>query len=424
MEFGDNPCGFASWVFFRHLEEGARLDEVIVTSPSRPSIDEMMGNGARPIPPTVQSRRGAGPRLFRLFSIVGLLYIFLLSIGIIESGFKIAGQPLAEALISSTTNPFIGLFIGILATSLVQSSSMTTALVVTLVSAGTLSVGNAVPFIMGANIGTTVTATLVALGSVTRKEEFRRAFAAATVHDFFNVLTVLVLFPLEVQWHPLQKAAVWMTSLLGGVEGGTFNSPIKAILKPVAHALENSLLEGMGLGRGVTVIVMSGIGLVGLFISLIFISKVMRTVIAGASENVLRRAVGANIYLALIIGAVLTATVQSSSITTSLMVPLVGTGILQIAHVYPLMLGANMGTTVTALLASLTGNFAGITIALTHLCFNTAGILLFLPLPFMRWPIVLSTRFASWATDNRILAMLCVAGAFFGLPGLLILLTR
>jgi sodium-dependent phosphate cotransporter len=400
------------------------LDEVIGASKDQLSVGGTIGNSPGPTPYGAPSSRNIGHRILRSFSIVGLLYIFLLSIGIIESGFRIAGQPVAEALISSTTNPFIGLFIGILATSLVQSSSMTTALVVSLVSAGTLTVSNAVPFIMGANIGTTVTATLVALGSVTRKEEFRRAFAAATVHDFFNVLTVLVLFPVELQWHPLQKTAIWITSLLGGIEGGTFNSPIKAVLKPVAHALQNSLFEGIGLGRGPTVIVMALIGLTGLFTSLILISKVMRGVIAGTSENILRNAVGANIYVSLIVGAAVTAAVQSSSITTSLMVPLVGTGILQVAHVYPLMLGANMGTTVTALLASLTGNFAGITIALTHLCFNVAGTLLFLPLPFMRWPIALSEGFAAWAANNRVLAIICVAGTFLGLPALLVLLTR
>lgn len=400
------------------------MDETITVSRDQQLIDAEIQSSPGPIPKATPPSRGAAYRTLRFFSVVALLYIFLLSIGIIEAGFRIAGQPVAEALISSTTNPFIGLFIGILATSLVQSSSMTTSLVVTLVSAGTLTVGHAVPFIMGANIGTTVTATLVALGSVTRKEEFRRAFAAATVHDFFNLLTVLFIFPLELKWHPLQKTAVWMTSLLGGVEGGTFNSPIKAILKPAAHALQDSLLEGFGLGRGLAATAMILVGLAGLFISLIFISKVMRGLIAGTSENILRNAVGANIYVSLIVGAALTATVQSSSITTSLMVPLVGTGLLQVAHVYPLMLGANMGTTVTALLASLTGNFAGITIALAHLCFNLAGTLLFLPLPFMRWPIGLSQRFAAWAANNRVLAMVCVAATFLGLPGLFVLLTR
>lgn len=130
-----------------------------------------------------------------------------------------------------------------------------------------------------------------------------------------------------------------------------------------------------------------GTGLVGLFLALVFLSKTLRHAMAGTSENAIRKVVGLNPYVTLLIGTVLTVAVQSSSITTSIFVPLVGTGILTLEQVYPLTLGANLGTTVTALLASMVGNKAAISIALTHLCFNLAGTLLFLPLPFMRWPV-------------------------------------
>ena len=129
-------------------------------------------------------------------------------------------------------------------------------------------------------------------------------------------------------------------------------------------------------------------------------------------------------YMALLIGATLTVAVQSSSITTSLFVPLVGTGLLTLPQVYPLTLGANIGTTVTALLASMVGNVAAIGIALTHLLFNIAGILIFLPIPFMRWPIKCATAFANWATERRVMAIVYVFVAFFGIPSLLIWLTR
>ena len=362
--------------------------------------------------------------LVRTIGVLALLYIFLLSIGFIETGFKTAGKSLAEALISSTTNPFIGLFIGILATSLIQSSSTTTSLVVGLVAADALTLRGAVPFIMGANIGTSVTNTLASLGSVTRKEEFKRAFAAATVHDFFNVLTVIVLFPLEMRFHFLEQSAVWIAAHLLGVEGGTFESPVKAILKPVTGGYKDLLMQSWSLSKVAAVTTMIITGLTGLFISLVVLSKMLRSVMAGASENAVRRVVGANMYGALLIGAALTVSVQSSSITTSLFVPLVGTGLLTLAQVYPLTLGANIGTTVTALLASLVGNAAAIAIALTHLLFNIAGILIFLPLPFMRWPIKLASGFSNWATERRGMAIVYVLIAFFGIPGLLIWLTR
>jgi solute carrier family 34 (sodium-dependent phosphate cotransporter) len=72
--------------------------------------------------------------------------------------------------------------------------------------------------IIGANIGTTVTNTLASLGSIRRAEEFRRAFEAATVHDFFNLLAVAVLFPLQLATGFLSTAAAWITEILRGAE--------------------------------------------------------------------------------------------------------------------------------------------------------------------------------------------------------------
>jgi sodium-dependent phosphate cotransporter len=374
---------------------------------------------APPVEPPSRSRGW-----FRLALVLSLLYVFLLAITFIETGFKTAGKPLAEALIATTTNPFLGLMIGIIATTLIQSSSTTTSIVVGLVAAEALSLRNAVPLIMGANIGTTVTSTLASIGSISRREEFRRAFSAATLHDFFNFLTVLALFPLEMRFHILERMATWISTSLLGLEGGSFTSPVKQALKPMAEGLKHLLLDTMHLGKTAAVITMVVLGLLGLFFALVMLSRVMRKVVASASEGAISRIVETNLYLTVLIGAALTVAVQSSSITTSLMVPLVGTGILRLEAVYPLVLGANLGTTVTALLASLVGNVAAISIALTHLCFNILGMLIFLPIPLMRWPIGLARRYANWATDHRSLAIAAIFFVFYGVPGILILLTR
>ncbi|MBT7424256.1 MAG: Na/Pi cotransporter family protein, partial [Candidatus Marinimicrobia bacterium] len=135
----------------------------------------------------------------KVVAILSILYMFLVSIGMIGLGFKGLGRGFAEQLLSSSAAPLIGLFIGILATSLIQSSSTTTSLVVGMVAAGTfgndpiLAVTAAIPYIMGANIGTSVTNTIVALGHIVNKNEFKRAFSASIVHDFFNVLSVIIL---------------------------------------------------------------------------------------------------------------------------------------------------------------------------------------------------------------------------------------
>ena len=130
--------------------------------------------------------------------------------------------------INATGSRFISLFIGVFATVLFQSSSTTTSLIVGMAGGGLIGLSSAVPMVMGANIGTTVTNTLVALGHIRRKEEFKRAFAASTVHDFFNMLAVIIFFPLEIMFGFLEKTA----TLLGNfffteISEKPFQSPIK-----------------------------------------------------------------------------------------------------------------------------------------------------------------------------------------------------
>merc|ERR1711998_117204 len=94
-------------------------------------------------------------------------------------------------------NPIAAMLVGVLVTVLVQSSSTSTSIVITMVAADLFTVKQAIFLVMGANIGTSVTSTIVALGQSTDRAEFRRAFAAATVHDMFNFINVLVLLPIE-----------------------------------------------------------------------------------------------------------------------------------------------------------------------------------------------------------------------------------
>ena len=182
--------------------------------------------------------------LVRGMVVVALLYVFLVAVNGLGAGFRSLGEGVLDSFFAATENPFVGLMIGILATTLVQSSSVTTAMIVGLVAApeNPIPVANAVPMIMGANIGTTVTNTIASLAHMGRKEEFRRAFSVATVHDFFNYMAVLVLLPLEMATGYLQRMAVALTSMLSGVGGGDYDSPIKNAIKaggaPIEAALE------------------------------------------------------------------------------------------------------------------------------------------------------------------------------------------
>ena len=109
--------------------------------------------------------------------------------------------------------------------------------------------------------------------------------------------------------------------------------------------------------------------------------------------------------------------VQSSSITTSLVVPLAGAGVLNLRQIFPFTLGANIGTTVTALLAALTGTVSALIAAISHLIFNLFGILLIYPFPFLRnIPIKLAERFAVAAVKKKYLPILYLLIVFLLIP--------
>ena len=243
-----------------------------------------------------------GSLAVKIILVVLLVYCFLVSIGLMGAAFKGFGKGFAESLISTTSNPFIGLFIGVLATSLVQSSSTTTSIVVGMVGSGVLTVGNAIPIVMGANIGTTVTNTIVSLGHVSRREEFRRAIAGATVHDFFNLICVLIMFPLNLATGFLEHLARYMEGFFAGVGGIKFTSPIKMVTKPAIHAIEHVLTQWLNLTDRVAYITMVGISVVILFFALVYLVKVMRSLVIQRVESVLDDILGKNAVLAIVSG--------------------------------------------------------------------------------------------------------------------------
>jgi sodium-dependent phosphate cotransporter len=362
--------------------------------------------------------------LARLLLVVLLVYIFLVSIGLMGAAFKGFGKAFAQQLIQTTSNPFVGLFIGIFATSLVQSSSTTTSIVVGMVGSGVLTVSCAVPIVMGANIGTTVTNTLVSLGHVSRREEFRRAIAGATVHDFFNLICVAIMFPLNLATGFLERLAGLLEGLFANVGGIKFTSPIKLATAPVIHFIEHILSDTLRLADRSAHVAMLIISIVILFFALVYLVRTMRALVIERVESVLDDVLGKNALLAIVAGMILTFIIQSSSITTSLLVPMMAAGILSLEAAFPIVIGANIGTTGTSILASFaTGNPAAITIAFVHFLFNFIGVVVIYPIkPFRVIPINLARALGDLAYDKRHYALLYVMGMFFIVPGILILI--
>ena len=357
--------------------------------------------------------------------VVALLYLFLTGVELLSGGFKTMGAGFVDGLFEGVSNPVGGLFVGLLATVLVQSSSVSTSVIVGLVASGVVGADEAVPMVMGANLGTTVTNTLASLGHVRRDMEFRRAFAAATVHDFFNILAVIIFLPLELATGYLSTSARWITEQVIGSSGAEFNSPLKAAVKMPAGWVKD-LLSGLGAGGNWKGGLMILIGLASILVALAYITRNMRLLVADRVEAAINRTLGAGSgFVAILLGAIITISVQSSSITTSVLVPLAASGVLTLENIYPVTLGANVGTTVTALLAALaTGNPAAVTVAVVHTLFNVSGIALFYPIRALRRiPLRLATGLADVAAERRSAAIIYAVGMFVVVPlvGVLIL---
>ncbi|WP_286829866.1 MULTISPECIES: Na/Pi symporter [Kordiimonas] len=353
-----------------------------------------------------------------------LVYLLITAVGMIGSGFKGATKGDATQLFEFATNPFMGLVVGILATSLIQSSSTVTSIIVGLVAGG-LSVEMAVPMVMGANIGTTITNTIVALGHIHRKKAFRRAFAAATVHDIFNLIAVIIFMTLELATGILHKIGAFVASFLVGgadvsVKGFNF---IKPITKPVI-GLVKDFSEMIYAPWANALLILFGVAII--FFSIMFVGKLLKKLMVGRAKRVMHGAIGRGPVAGITSGAIVTVLVQSSSTTTSLMVPLAGAGSFRLKQIYPFTLGANIGTCITSLLAAtaITGATAlpAMTIAMVHLTFNVLAVLVIYGIKNLRMlPLKGATSLAKLATKNKSLALLYILGVYFALPGVLVL---
>ncbi|CAI9554208.1 unnamed protein product [Staurois parvus] len=407
----------------------------------------------------------------RFILLVVLLYFFVCSLDVLSSAFQLVGGKAAGDIFknhSVLSNPVAGLVIGVLVTVLVQSSSTSTSIVVSMVSSGLLTVRTAIPIIMGANIGTSVTNTIVALMQSGDRNEFRRAFAGATVHDFFNWLSVLILLPIEIAsgylyyltnaivesfnlqsgedapdmlkviTEPLTKGIIqldkkviqeiaygdpaaqnkslikrdcgkkstqmWINASVSSPENCTadklcwtdennvtwteIQEQVKASFYCLgAHLFANSDLPDLAVG-----LILLALSLLVLCVCLILIVKLLNSMLKGQVSVVIKKIINTDFpfpfswltgYLAILVGAGMTFIVQSSSVFTSAMTPLIGIGVISIERAYPLTLGSNIGTTTTALLAALASPgdtlYNSVQIALCHFFFNISGILLFLP---------------------------------------------
>ncbi len=345
------------------------------------------------------------------------IILFLLSISLLGHGFSKIGKDTAESIIIATSNPFIGLFIGLLATAILQSSSTTTSLAVAAVAAGSLSLEHAVPIVIGANIGTTITSTIVSMSYITSTGEFRKAVAGGTIHDFFNILTVIILFPLELKYGILTDLSHFFVQFTH-VDAG---SGLKFDLFGIGMGIEgigNTLIKWVGaLGLIIGSFIL-------LFATVKMISQVLSKALIGNArsrfESVFNLPVKSFGW-----GLLLTTIIQSSSVTTSLLVPLTATGKIRIDNALKFIIGANIGTTITAILASLFKSEAAVSLAFVHFFFNLIGSCIFLFVPYAsKLPIALSQYLGYLSEKYRIVGLMYIIITFFIFPFALIYFSK
>lgn len=370
---------------------------------------------------------GERKRWLSWLAVLALVYLLLAAVGGIGDGFKAAAGDNARELFAFASNPLIALIVGLIATALIQISSTVTSLIVGLVAGG-LPLSIAIPMIMGANIGTSLTSTLVSLGHVRNSEEFRRAFSAATIHDSFNLFAVAVLLPLEMVFRPLELMSATFAQLIYSDASMSMSDVnfMKTLLTPASQALELLTSWLPGIFAGIAMIVI-GIALILFVVSKI--GKILRGLLVGKAKEIMHAAVGKGPLAGMASGAAMTVLVQSSSTTTALIVPLAGNGVFSLRQVYPFTLGANIGTTITALLAAtaIHGPMAvtALTIALVHLFFNLLAIALIYGIPVTRnIPLYIAETLAELAQRNKLYVVAYILGVFFLIPLLLIAFSR
>jgi sodium-dependent phosphate cotransporter len=327
--------------------------------------------------------------------------------------------------------------------------------------------------IMGANIGTSVTNTIVALGQMGDGDQLERAFAGATVHDMFNFLTVGVFLPVELITGYLRRLTAACVRNFESRDGEKWVGPIKKFVGPLTKKViiaNKNVIKGVAKGgscadfypivcedpenptkstcsqvgliacnkgddkcpaffqadatrsddviSGVTVFI---IGLVILFICLFCMVWLLQKMLMGMSARIIYKATNINGYLAILVGVGITILVQSSSITTSVFTPLVGMDVIRIEQMFPITLGANIGTTITALLAALLSTTEAMQVALAHLFFNISGIIVWYPVPFMRnIPLNAARSLGKTTRILRIFPVIYIIVCFLVFPALLL----
>ncbi|RIW18152.1 Na/Pi cotransporter family protein [Algoriphagus lacus] len=345
------------------------------------------------------------------------LLLFIFAIDLLTVAMGRLNSSVATDIIQATRNPFISLFVGLLVTALIQSSSTVTASIVAIVASGNMTLQQAVPMVLGANIGTTLTSSLVSFTFIMRNKEFKRALSAGIIHDVFNILSVLILFPLELYFNFLSKTAEKIAHFFSS--DSSLSGPFE-YNRMFTRTMTEWIVENINIPFVSTLL---AIFLVFFSIK-VLTTSVYNTFVLDTFQDV-NKIIFKNTGLSFIYGVFFTAAIQSSTVTTCLVVPLVANRKVRLASAFPFIIGANIGTTITAVIASIYKTEAAIALAFVHVLFNCIGALIFLPFPEIRQiPVKIAEFMGRTSAKHKVFGFAYILLTFFIIPFLLIYFSR
>ena len=346
----------------------------------------------------------------RVISVPTLLYCFVVGLKLVGNGAKVAGGRDSAGLFDVVHDPAGAIAIGELITVALQSSSTATSLIVSLVGANELNPFLAMYMVFGANIGTTMTNNLVALfwykKALNEDDQFAKGFATSSMHDFFNMWSLMIAVILQTSsnfyWTLSRKMTEGISDSGSGEEYEFFDlivddlmkqliSPNKDFIKAIAKdpryasctnlsALGGGIFADMGLDESAAGALSIILGLFTISVCLYALTKVLRQLIQGQVLDIFQRSLNINPYLNIVLGCGLTILMQSSSVVTSVLTALNLDGYITRDQMFPLQIGSNWGTTVTGILAAMSAlskRRNAMTVALSHLLFNLIGTVIY-----------------------------------------------
>jgi len=356
-----------------------------------------------------------------LLSLILGVFAFVCSLEGVKDSFKLISHEWIGSLLSlieSRKAPLTGLALGVLITSTVHSSSAVVATAMVsmagLVASGlplSTAVSFGVPLVMGANIGTTVTCIMATLGvkKGMTEEEFNASIPGAIIDDVVKSLNVGLFFVLEVTTGFLSKIITWLMSFLTGVfELEAFfamfeKSIVDILIKgPITEPISKIFSDFLGFGAGGTILLV--LWFLGIILALYVLERGIQTLIRLPKfEKVIFAAFKSPIK-SFAAGLGLTFIVGSSSVTTSLMIPLLATRMVSLEEVYPYVLGTALGTTIdlSQIYGYVAGGMIGMSLGLAHVLLNVFGLIIWLLLPLRVVPITIAGKIGAFiASHNR-----------------------